>query len=96
MVDGEEKRKRAHSRFQDSRILLKGREGSFPFCSFPLSGTLHFPALRTYDMMGSLASGSGWEWGQDSGGMKFVQQIGWELDKTGLKNAELEDGEPGG
>ncbi len=33
---------------------------------------------------------------QDSGGTKFVQQIGWENDKNGPKNAELEDGEPGG
>ncbi len=34
--------------------------------------------------------------GQDSGGTKFVQQIVWENDKNGPKNAELEDREPGG
>ncbi len=34
--------------------------------------------------------------GQNSGGMKFVQQVGWENDKNGPKNAELEDREPGG
>ncbi len=39
----------------------------------------------------------GWEspWG-DSVGTKFVQQICWENDKIGPKNAELEDREPGG
>ncbi len=50
-------------------------------------------------MMGFLASGYGWEslqGGQDSGGTKFVQQMDWKNNKNGPKNAELEDGEPGG
>ena len=40
-------------------------------------------------MMGLLASGSGWEslqgGDQDSGGTKFVKQIGWRNEKNGPK-----------
>ncbi len=63
---------------------------------------LHFPPRRTYDMMGSLASGSGGEPlpGGGGGSTPVVQNLYSKLVermiKMGPKNAELEDGEPGG